>query len=63
MNSSNEANQMPASCCGKTSESFDCAAMMEMFKNCCDSTDKEGFPDCCSTMLAGCCDKSDTAEK
>ena len=41
MSSSNQENQASQGCCGSTNESFDCAAIMERFKNCCENTKPE----------------------
>lgn len=59
MSNNDHVNQVSQGCCGSANESFDCAAMMEQFKNCCESAQWEEDTDCCAEMLKACCDTSE----
>jgi len=59
MSNSNQENQASQGCCGSTNESFDCAGMMERFRNHCESTNAEDQSNCCTEILQTCCGTSE----
>ena len=59
MNSNSKANQPSQACCADASESFDCAAMMEKFKNCCEGDNQKVSFECCTEIKASCCEPAD----
>jgi hypothetical protein len=63
MSNSNQKNQASQGCCSNTNESFDCAAIMERFKNCCESTKPEDQSGCCAEILQTCCGTSEAESK
>ena len=62
MISNENAGQASPGCCDAENDSFDCAAMMEKFKDCCDSAKEDEHTGCCPDALPACCESTEAAE-